>query len=109
MFRFLLLLGLCSFALPAAVFSVEPKRTVFAIPYKGMGTAHFRHVEGKAWRETGPRGDGLNNFEEVDRNAEYIELYDKSRNVYVRIFATHYKWKFGKDKWDGQLDGKWVK
>jgi hypothetical protein len=68
----------------------------------------FEHQTGKNWVETDD-GGGRAEFREVERNADYIELYDKSRDIAVRL---HHKKMYLKQPGEKQFnyfrDGMWV-
>ena len=47
----------------------------------------FEQGQGKNWIETFDNG-GNCYFQEVSRNRDYIEIYDKSRDIAVRLYKT---------------------
>lgn len=69
----------------------------------------FVKVADKRWAETTPDGGGFN-FEEVGRTARYVELFDRSRTMWVRLDANRMEWRQGaKPAWNRLYDGKWVR
>ena len=66
----------------------------------------FRPVGNKKWIETtteGPRRE----FEEMATGA-YVELVDRNRNLWVRLYADHSDWRRDKD-WNRLYTGRWVR
>jgi hypothetical protein len=61
--------------------------------YKG---GYFKMLEDKKWSETNP--DGAWMFQEKARTADYVELYDETRDYTVRLYATEMYLKGGNDK-----------
>jgi len=60
------------------------------------------NTQGQAWVERGP---GANfTFRETDRNSDFVELFDNSRSMYVRLYndrllfrrVTDSDWSFNK-------------
>jgi hypothetical protein len=108
MFRYLALVVLCSLTLPAVAATGGAERNVFLAHKDGKAASCFARVEGKAWVELG-FASGRNEFREVEHNKEFILLYDKSREVEVRIYADQYMWRFlPKGQWEGKIKGRWV-
>ena len=71
---------------------------------------HFENTSGNNWVEKS--GGGTWRYVESDRNDKYVELYDKSREVGVRIYAKKYAWKHPKETqgaWEGKIEGHWMK
>ncbi len=68
-------------------------------------------VEKVRWQEQSPNGNRFS-FEEVDRNEEYIELFDGSRfkeGVYLRIFQTRLMMRMPERgaEWQFHCTGEW--
>ena len=62
----------------------------------------------KKWLETAVDGVQIQ-FEEISRTAEHVELFDKSREVTVRLFADRMEWRFGKNgTWARGYEGRWI-
>jgi hypothetical protein len=78
--------------------------------YKDSGRdGWFKKEAGKRWLETTADG-GQHEFDEVARTAKYVELFDRSRTMWVRLFADHFEWRQGKKPdWYRLHDGRWVK
>jgi WD40 repeat protein len=87
----------------------QPGRSIFT--YKNdSGTGTFKHLRGNVWVEHCPNGDRPK-FEEVTRNNRYIEIYDKKRDVGVRIYANNTLWRNPEDtrgKWEMLWEGEWT-
>jgi hypothetical protein len=78
--------------------------------YKASGKdGWFRMETGKAWVETTSDGSQFQ-FEEMARTANYVELFDRSRTMWLRLYADHAEWRQGKKpEWYRLYDGRWVK
>jgi hypothetical protein len=78
--------------------------------YKASGQdGWFKKEDGKSWMETTPDG-GQVQFDEVARTAKYVELFDRSRTMWLRLYAGHCEWRQGKKpEWNRLHDGRWVK
>jgi hypothetical protein len=68
---------------------------------------HFENTKGNAWLEKSP--DDTFRFVETDRNTNFVQLYDKSRECTVRLFGDRCMVKFGAEKFKFYYDGKWVR
>ncbi|MCI0683810.1 MAG: hypothetical protein L0Y71_17025 [Gemmataceae bacterium] len=75
----------------------------------------FSTEDGKTWMELSfniyhdNRGRPIQ-FKEVKRTKEYVEIYDASRKLSVRLFEAKTEWKKdGKDEWSPLLTGQWRK
>jgi hypothetical protein len=63
--------------------------------------------EGNLWVEyqNGVRGP---TFRELGRTASYVELYDSSRNLTLRLTSSRMEWKQGaNDSWKSYWSGSW--
>jgi hypothetical protein len=66
----------------------------------------FREISPKRWQErAGPRQF---DFEEIERNADYIELLDSTRNRKVRLYNDHFTFNQGDDRWFRAAVGRWA-
>jgi hypothetical protein len=69
----------------------------------------FAEEAGKRWIESTSDGKQFQ-FEELRRTAKYVELYDGSRTMWLRLFADHVEWRQGtKPDWFRLYDGRWVR
>lgn len=69
----------------------------------------FKKEPDKQWIETTIDG-GQMLFEEKSRTAEFVELFDRSRSMWLRLFSNHVEWRQGeKPQWFRLYDGRWVK
>src|ERR1022692_678213 len=77
--------------------------------YKADGEqGWFKKEDGKQWIETTADGGQLA-FEEVARTPKYIELFDKSRMIRVRLHADFAEFREGeKREWSRLTNGRWV-
>lgn len=58
------------------------------------------------WRET--RSDGVTrHFDEIGRNNDYVELFDASRALYVRLYADHIEWGRDPKSMSRGQNGSW--
>lgn len=68
----------------------------------------FRKVGGKHWLETNPDGVELE-FEEMGRQASYVELLDRSRSLWLRLYDDRGEWRQGGDgSWALLAKGRWI-
>lgn len=68
----------------------------------------FEHKNEKNWLETDDQG-GRAEFREVARNINYIEVYDKSRDIAVRLYKKKMTVKQpGEKEFKDFRDGKWA-
>ena len=68
----------------------------------------FRKVTEKGWQETTPDGEDYQ-FEQVDCQDKYIELFDQSRSMWLRLYSDHVEWRREeKPPWNKLYDGRWV-
>jgi hypothetical protein len=77
--------------------------------YKADGKqGWFKKEDGKQWLETTADG-GLLAFEETARTPKYVELFDKSRIIRVRLHADFAEFREGdKREWSRLTTGRWV-
>ena len=72
------------------------------------GIGSFSRIDGKQWHEQGPGGFELR-FEETGRTPQYVELFDASREMRVRLHNERSEWRQGNNSnWAGLYDGRWV-
>jgi hypothetical protein len=85
---------------------VAGARTFVYADKKGR-EGQFTNLGGKDWLEvTGE--DSHYVYTEVKRGEDSIELFDKKRNVSVRIFSDRYEVKAGQHgKWEQYHRGSW--
>jgi hypothetical protein len=69
---------------------------------------HFENTEGNKWVEKAEK-DATHNYVEKERTEKYVELYDKSRDAWVRLFDDRCMYRFGDKKWERLCDGSWGK
>jgi hypothetical protein len=68
----------------------------------------FEHRTGREWVETDDTG-GRAEFREVERNADYVELYDRSRDIAVRLYRRQmYLKQPGERRFEYFRGGRWV-
>ncbi|WP_437294763.1 hypothetical protein [Sorangium sp. So ce426] len=69
----------------------------------------FKQVRGRTWLEEG--AGGTTYFNETQRTPEYIELHDPRRNLYMRLYDDHAKYRKGdRGPWRlFQYRGRWVR
>lgn len=61
----------------------------------------------RKWAETA--ADGVYQYEEVVRTAEFVELFDKRREMRTRLFADHLQWRQGENtQWARFHEGRWA-
>jgi hypothetical protein len=64
--------------------------------------------DGKRWSEKTVEGTHFH-FEEVGRTAKYVELFDRSRTMWLRLYDDYSEWRQGnKNDWHRLYDGRWV-
>ena len=66
------------------------------------GAATFKNTTGDRWVETGGGGTRFY-FREVIRNSDFIEIYDASRKVGVRLYKRKALWRH-----PDLTDGEWA-
>jgi hypothetical protein len=69
----------------------------------------FEQLTGSNWLETDDTG-GRAEFREVTRNMDYIELYDQSRDIAVRLYARQmYLKQPGEQQFQYFRNGQWCR
>jgi hypothetical protein len=69
----------------------------------------FERIRGDEWLE---RRNGYRDpirFREVRRTPDYVELYDRGRNLYVRIFDDALDQRTEGTDWQEVFQGRWVR
>ena len=92
---------------PSGFTPTDPQRARWSYPSSPEGASgNIAQQDGGKWVET--RSDNLAmQFQEVERTDEYVELYDASRRLNVRLYADRMEWKRdGQDWFRGQI-GSW--
>jgi WD40 repeat protein len=97
---FLAFAGLCTAGAVAASTFQDTDRT-----YWKHSKGSFKKVADKQWVEKGP--DGEHQFVEKARVKAYVELFDKGRNVTVRLTDTQALVKSGKAAFKATYKGTW--
>src|SRR3954454_14408374 len=76
----------------------------------------WQHSEGtftdkgdRNWGEANKDGVPSFRFRETERNADFVELYDASRDLTARLYKDSLLLKIGKLDFIKYYDGKWVK
>jgi hypothetical protein len=78
--------------------------------YKASGKdGSFRKQTGKQWLET--TGEGVEiGFDEVERTDQFVELFDRGRMMWLRLYSDHAEWRQGENpRWNRLYPGRWVK
>lgn len=66
----------------------------------------IKEKRGGIWVEN--RGDGREfSFVEESRKLDFVELFDKSRNLQVRIYDDHLEWRRENQSWSRGQSGTW--
>ncbi len=74
----------------------------------GSFSGSFVHVRGMSWEERDNKtGQVTFRFEEKSRNADYIELFDGSRAISVRLYATKMMLHGPQFAWHDYYVGQW--
>lgn len=68
---------------------------------------HFENTSGNKWIEKTEKH--TYHFVEKDRKEKYVELYDKTRDISVRLYDHHCDVKKGDGKFEKYYEGKWGK
>jgi hypothetical protein len=79
--------------------------------YMASGKAgSFQKETGKQWIEKTP-GGGDFQFEETEVTYKYVELFDRNRTMWLRLYSDHAEWRQGeKPQWNRlPHTGRWVK
>jgi hypothetical protein len=69
---------------------------------------HFENTEKNHWEEKAP-DDNTYHFTEKERTQHYVELHDKSRDCWVRLYNDRCEVKFGEGNFEKFYDGEWRK
>jgi hypothetical protein len=69
------------------------------------GNGAFKPDQGSTWVER--NWTGQYHFREVARTAQYVELYDQSRQVTVRLYAGESYYKTPQTNWVRLYHGRW--
>src|SRR4051794_22631912 len=70
----------------------------------------FENTSGKSWVEKDSNGDVVFSFRETLRNSEFIECYDSSRQLSIRLYRDKMYLRcprLGYDQWTHFYDGSW--
>jgi len=92
---------------PAAAFvPSDPARVQWSYLTSPEGASgSLRQVDAQNWVET--RTDNVvYQFSEVNRTGDFVELFDVSRMLHVRLYADHMEWGRG-DSWASGQAGAW--
>lgn len=95
----LALSGLCVLALAMPAFAGERDL------WKHSAGA-FLNTQGNDWVEKAPDGSTYY-FKEQKRTEDFVLLYDRSRDCYVRLFNDRCLVKFGSGSYDEYYRGRW--
>jgi WD40 repeat protein len=74
------------------------------------GNGCFINSGGTDWFEVHPDG-AISYFKEAERNYEYVEIYDASRQCWVRLYSNKSLWNgptFTKREWNMLCTGSWT-
>src|ERR1700689_4387950 len=66
---------------------------------------HFENTSGNQWEEH--MEDKTFHFTEVDRTEKFVELYDKSRNITVRLYDDRQEDRSGIGQFHELRKGEW--
>jgi hypothetical protein len=75
--------------------------------YWRHSTGHFENTTGNEWVEK--INEKTWHFKEVKRTDAYVELYDKTRDLYVRLHNNKCWVKAAGKDYEDYYDGKWDK
>jgi len=82
------------------------ERAEWAYETSPEGASGALRNTGENWTET--RSDGITyRFAETGRTAEYVELYDSSRGLHVRLYADRMEWGRDGQQWTRGQSGSW--
>jgi hypothetical protein len=92
---------------PATDFAPEDlARTEWSYPTSPEGAAGVLKRDAAGWTES--RATGVfAHFTDVVRTDEYVELYDSSRRLYVRLYDDHMEWRREGQAWSRGQAGAW--
>lgn len=87
--------------------AIDPQRAKWSFPTSPEGASgSIAQQDSGTWLET--RSDNVSmTFQEVARTVEYVELYDASRQLYVRLLPDHMEWRREGQEWFRGQDGGW--
>ena len=97
-------------ALALAAFLLAAAPTANAAPASARqawlyNQGSFKVVQGTTWIEKNPTG--VFHFKEAARNGEFVDLYDQSRKMTVRLYPTTMYWKLPTQKaWNYLYHGR---
>ena len=66
---------------------------------------HFENIKDGQWEEKSPNGN--HHFVEKERTEAFIELFDKTRACFVRLYENHCDVKFQNGNYQKLYDGTW--
>jgi hypothetical protein len=69
---------------------------------------HFEQVAGGKWVEKSADGKVTWHFEEQQRTADFVQLYDAGRDVHVRLYNDHCLVKIGDGRYENYYSGHWA-
>jgi hypothetical protein len=94
--------------LSSAAFVVADDQRVIWVYEAGW----YQQKDGKNWIEVNPdnypEAKALQ-YVEVKRTEQYVELYDDSRKIVVRLFDSTEEHRVGDGKWETGYKGRWRK
>jgi hypothetical protein len=92
---------------PAGFTPIDPRRARWSYPVSPEGASgSIAQQDGGEWLET--RSDNLTvQFQEVERTDEYVEIFDPSRRLNVRLYADRMEWKKNGQDWFRGQAGSW--
>lgn len=68
----------------------------------------FRRETDKSWIESTPDGRQCH-FEELEATDNYVELFDRTRMMWLRLYSDRVEWRQGDNlKWYRLYSGRWV-
>lgn len=84
----------------------DPARAVWSYPANAEGqSGTLRQLDAGNWQEA--RSDGVTyEFTEVSRTDDHVELFDQSRQLYVRLYDDRMEWRRSGEWLQGQA-GAW--
>jgi hypothetical protein len=92
---------------PEPFLPTDPARARWSYPGSPEGASgSIAQLDANNWLETGSDHRSIR-FTEVDRTAEYVELFDQQRQLYVRLLADHMEWKKDGQEWFRGQGGAW--
>ncbi len=86
------------------------KRAIVAPPIRNAWVHEggaFRNKKGSQWLETRNQDSDVQ-FKEVDRNDQYVELFDRNRRLRLRLHSDFAEFRMGTDpSWKRRFPGRW--